>query len=154
MATPKEKPIEDLYSLVPRVSVLERGQEAIQRDLITLSHAVKDQGLQLTSALTKLTEVHHSSFNILNEKISSTGKTDWQSFWTMAGTLIVIVAAIMSPVWMQFNQVEKNFSNMNEQLSEIKTTQIENLRNIAVIKAQYDASEKYHEKNIHHNTGS
>lgn len=122
--------------LVPRVSILEKGQEAIQRDLISLSHAVKDQGVQLTNALTKLTEAHHSSFDIIQEKISNSNKTDWQSFWTMIGTLAIIVAAIMAPVWMSFTYVDKNTNEMNSNIKEMKVSQIENIKNIASLQTE------------------
>lgn len=126
-----KKQIDD--NLVPRVSVLERGQEAIQRDLISLSHAVKDQGLQLTNALTTLTEAHHQSFNVIQEKISSGSKTDWQTFWTMGGTVLIVIAGIMSPVWMQFSQVEKNFNSTNETIQRMQDIQTENYKNIGII---------------------
>jgi len=151
MATPKDKPIEDFNSLVPRVSVLERGQEAIQRDLITLSHAVKDQGLQLTNALTKLSDAHNNSFNILNEKISSTNKTDWQSFWTMIGTLAVIIAGIMAPVWMNFAAVEKNQNFTSNSVHELQESNIELIKDISILKTRI---EYLHEENLSSNKRS
>lgn len=123
-------------NLAPRVSILEKGQEAIQRDLISLSHSVKEQGLQLTHAITKVSEGNQTAFNNLSEKISNSNKTDWQTFWTMIGTIVVIIAAIMAPVWMSFSYVDKNATEMNNNMKEIKAAQIENIKNIASIQTE------------------
>lgn len=131
MATTKEE-----QNLSPRVSILEKGQEAIQRDIITLSHSIREQGSQLTNALTKISESNQNTFNTLSEKISSINKTDWRTFWTMIGTLVVIIAAIMAPVWMSFTYVDKNATEMNSNLKEIKATQIENIKNIASLQTE------------------
>lgn len=102
-----------LHEIEPRVSVLEKGQEAIQRDLLELSTSVKEQGIQLTNAITRLSDNHNSTYNSLADKISNINKTDWQSFWTMIGTLCLIVAAIMAPVW-------TSFAYYNEKSNELK----------------------------------
>lgn len=133
MATTKEQ---ENQNLAPRVSILEKGQEAIQRDIISLSHSIKEQGTQLTNALTKLSDSNQSTFNSISEKLNNYGKTDWQSFWTMIGTLIVIIAAIMSPVWMSFIYVDKNATEMNNNMKEIKAAQIENIKNIASLQTE------------------
>jgi predicted PurR-regulated permease PerM len=132
MATTREQD----NNLSPRVSILEKGQEAIQRDIITLSHSIREQGSQLTNTLTKISESNQNTFNTLSEKISSINKTDWQSFWTMIGTLVVIIAAIMAPVWMSFTYVNSNAEQMNEAIKEIKATQIENIKYIASLQTE------------------
>lgn len=131
MATTNNK--EDL---VPRVSILEKGQEAIQRDIISLSHSIKEQGTQLSNALTKMSDYNQITFGALSEKLGSINKTDWQSFWTMIGTLVIIIAAIMAPVWMSFTYVDKTTNEINSNMKEIKATQIENVKNIASLQTE------------------
>lgn len=101
------------HNLEPRVSVLEKGQEAIQRDLLELSTSVKEQGIQLTNAITRLSDNHNLTYNSLADKISNINKTDWQSFWTMVGAICIIIAAIMAPVW-------TSFAYYNEKSNDIK----------------------------------
>lgn len=133
--------------LLPRVSVLERGQDAIQRDIISLSETVKEQGVQLSNAVIKMGEIHQQTFNDLSKEIGAVGKTDWQTFWTMIGTLVVIIAAIMAPVWMSFTYVDKNATEMNSNIKEIKAAQIENIKNIAKLEMKLEMMEKANEKN-------
>lgn len=132
MATIKE----DTNNIVPRVSILEKGQEAIQRDIISLSHSIKEQGLQLSGTLTKMSEYNQITFGNLSEKLGNVNKTDWQSFWTMIGTLVIIIAAIMAPVWMSFTYVDKTNTEMNSNLKEVKSAQIENIKNIASLQTE------------------
>lgn len=140
--------------LLPRVSVLEQGQDAIQRDINSLSETVKEQGVQLSNAVIKMGEIHQQTFNDLSREISAVGKTDWQTFWTMIGTLVVIIAAIMAPVWMSFTNVEKNETQLSETVKEIKQTQIENIKYITELKTKLEIMEKVNEKSHASNRGS
>ena len=133
--------------LLPRVSVLERGQDAIQRDIISLSETVKEQGVQLSNAVIKMGEIHQQTFNDLSKEIGSASKTDWQTFWTMIGTIMLIVAAIMAPVWMNFTYVDKENSRLTTLVNEIKETQIENIKLITELKIKVDHMEKIDEEN-------
>ena len=132
MATTKE----DANNLVPRVSILEKGQEAIQRDIIALSHSIKEQGAQLSNTLTKMSEYDQINFSTFSDKLNNVNKTDWQSFWTMIGTLVIIIAAIMAPVWMSFTYVDKNMNQMNDHIKDQKSAQIENIKNIASLQTE------------------
>ena len=124
------------HNIVPRVSILEKGQEAIQKDIISLSHSIKEQGLQLSNTLTKMSEYNQITFGTLSDKLGNVNKTDWQTFWTMIGTLVVIIAAIMAPVWMSFSYVEKGTNEMNTNIKEIKAAQIENIKTIASLQTE------------------
>lgn len=133
--------------LLPRVSVLERGQDAIQRDIISLSETVKEQGVQLSNAVIKMGEIHQQTFNDLSKEIGSASKTDWQTFWTMIGTIMLIVAAIMAPVWMNFTYVDRENARLTTLVNEIKETQIENIKLISELKIKMDHAEKTDEEN-------
>lgn len=133
--------------LLPRVSVLERGQDAIQRDIISLSETVKEQGVQLSNAVIKMGEIHQQTFNNLSKEIGSVGKTDWQTFWTMIGTIMLIIAAIMAPVWMNFSYVERENVKLGEVIKDIQETQIENIKAITELRIKIEQLGQLDEKN-------
>lgn len=139
--------------LLPRVSVLERGQDAIQRDIVSLSQTVKEQGAQLSNAVIRMGEIHRETFDSLSKDINASSKTDWQTFWTMIGTIMLIIAAIMAPVWMSFNNVDKENIRVSENIKRINDEQIENIKSITRIETKLEVMEKVNEKNHNSDRG-
>lgn len=135
-----------LHSLAPRVSILEKGQEAIQQDLLNLSTAVKEQGVQLTNAITKLSDNHNSTYNALADKISNINKTDWQGFWTMVTVIVMLVAAVLAPVWMNFNNQANLIYDNSKRIEKMEDRYIENVREHAKFSAYLEVL--MNEKNI------
>lgn len=111
--------------LEPRISVLETTSEALQKELMALSNAVKEQGNQLTNAISNLATAHNAAYNTLADKIGAIGKTDWTTFWTMIATLILALGAISTPIWLNFAALEKAMNKSETQLIE-RIVKIEN----------------------------
>lgn len=122
--------------LEPRVSVLEKGQEALQKDLISLTSSVKDQGLQLTAAIAKLSDTVHERTSILSEKMSNQQKTDWQTLFTAAGVVLLIISAVLTPIWMKFTDNEKMHDSHDRDIS----TLVERVQEVQLelVRLKYD----------------
>jgi hypothetical protein len=121
--------------LLPRVSILEKSQEAIQRDLSNLTHSVQKQGEQLTFALTQLSNAQNANFNALNEKIGISNKTDWPTLLTGAGIVILLVGGLMTHIYTQFASVDKEQIRMHETIRILEERSVENKIDIGALKA-------------------
>jgi hypothetical protein len=130
MAKSKEE-----LDLIPRVSVLEMSQQAIQRDLSNLTHSVQKQGEQLTLAITQLSHAQNSNYNALAEKIGVARQTDWPTLLTAVGLIIMIVGGLMTHVYTQFNYVDKEQTRIHDRLILLEQTAIDNKVNIAGLKS-------------------
>lgn len=104
----------NIQNIEPRVSILEKGQESLQRDLKDLAHSVKEQGIQLGEAIVEISKTQNVGFSQLSDKITNAGKTDWQTVVAFIGVGCVIITAIFSPVWMAFNYTDKNHNNLEK----------------------------------------
>lgn len=126
------------HELEPRVSVLEKGQEALQRDLSQLTTAVRDQGTQLTMAIAKLADNTNANFTQLAEKLSSSQKTDWHMFWqtlfTGVGIVVVLLGACFAPVWMSITYHHETIHEIKASVAEIQKTTNQNAIDIAVLR--------------------
>lgn len=116
----------------PRLSVLEKGQENLQNNLMSLANSVKEQGTQLESALIRL-----------SEKMDNVGKTDWTTFWTMVGTLVLLLGAISTPVWLHFNAVEKEFISIKDNIKDLNTFQLNSVSEHSKLKTKIEIYEKH-----------
>lgn len=132
-------------SLEPRISILEKGQEALQANVSELSTAVKEQGRQLYEAFNKMSEIQTNNFRELHEKIgesnnkiSENNKTDWATIWTMIGTLVLIIGAIFAPVWMYFNVIAKEQESMKSAIEKLENFTITSIKERTELKARLD----------------
>jgi len=130
--------MEEKNHLEPRVSSLEKGQETLQRELISLSESVKEQGSQLTSAITKLSDANVSNYNNLLDKIGERNKTDWQTFWTAAACVVLLIGAISTPVWMNFSYVDKLSNKTDSKIEKLEVFTIESIKDRADLRAQIE----------------
>ena len=135
--------------LEPRLTILEEGHKAIQRDLLNLSGSVKEQGVQLTSAILEL-----------SNKISSTGRVDWQTIFAFVTVSILLIAGISTPVWMNFSYVAKDIDGINQNIHDIRDFQHVSIKEQAKslaeqnalkdrldrIELSIDSRKSYHEK--------
>jgi hypothetical protein len=106
--------------LEPRVSILERGQEALQRELTTLTSSVKEQGAQLTAAISELAKAHGNSHKELIVEIARNKQTDWSTLLTGLGVTIALVIALSTPIWLSFNWEEKKDNIQDARISRIE----------------------------------
>lgn len=120
-------------SIEPRLSVLEKGQENLQNNLLSLAQSVDKQGAQLETALVRL-----------SEKIDSTAKTDWTTFWTMIATLLLLLGAVSTPVWIYFGSIDKQISNHEISITKLNDFTIESIKN----RAELTIRSEYQDKTI------
>jgi di/tricarboxylate transporter len=106
--------------LIPRVSVLEMSQQAIQRDLSNLTHSVQKQGEQLTLAITQLSHAQNTNYTALSEKIGAANQTDWQSFWSMIAVVLVLVSLILAPFYIMNANTQEKITEVKERISLIE----------------------------------
>lgn len=107
------------HELEPRVSVLEKGQEALQQDLLKLSSTVKEQGTQLTLAIKDLAVAANENNTKILDKIAIRDKTDWQTIFAGLTFMALIVAAISTPVWMNFSVIERERVDFKIEVKEL-----------------------------------
>lgn len=105
--------------LEPRISVLEKGQEALQKDIAALGMVVKEQGTQITDALVKMMEKINEE---KSQRISSS-KTDWATILTGIGVGITAIVLISTPIWMQFNTIDRYLLRFEKEFDTIKVEQ-------------------------------
>lgn len=134
--------VKDEIDLIPRVSVLEVSQQAIQRDLSNLTHSVQRQGEQLTLAITQLSTAQNANFATLAEKIGASTKTDWQSFWSMIGVLILIGGSVMGYIQMQFTYHDKTHQQLQVHIDKLQDLAQEGIKERAVSSSKIEALEK------------
>lgn len=65
----------------------------------------------------------------------------------MIGTIMLIIAAIMAPVWMNFSYVDKENSRTSETIKDLREKQVENIKAITKLEIKIEQMEKVHEKN-------
>lgn len=121
-----------------RVTALEAGQQALHRDVTSLGLIVKEQGNHLSNAIDKLIDSHNLSFSQLSDKINSVGKTDWTTFWTMIGTLILIIGAISTPVWITFNSIDKAMEKEDKQIERLSDFTISSIKDQTELKVRIE----------------
>lgn len=118
MTTRKDNNID----VIPRISVLEKSQEAIARDLISLSHSVKSQGEQLTAAILSLSQTQNANYNALAEKIGANNLTDWTSFWSMVGVVLILVGMLLAPAYLMNTFNNEKIQDLKERISKTEET--------------------------------
>jgi hypothetical protein len=122
--------------LEPRISILEKGQESLQRDLSNLASSVERQGTHLEHAIGKLND----SFSTISERITSAAKTDWQTVLTLIGIIIIVLGAVMTPVWLSLNNTNTNVDRNYKLIEVLQTEQHENIRINTIV--------EYHNKRL------
>jgi hypothetical protein len=125
----------------PRITALEIGQANLHRDVTALASAVKEQGQQLTSSLTKLAESNNGSYQSLLEKFNNNNKTDWSQFWTMITAILLLLTAISTPVWITFTSIDKTISKQESALTELKEYTLDSIQDRAEIRAAMDKND-------------
>lgn len=133
-------------SIEPRVTALEIGQENLQKELMNLTVVVKEQGLQLTSAISKLIETHNDSVADLLERLNSFAKTDWTTFWTMIGSIVLILGAISTPIWLNFGYLNKELEETNIHISKSDIIALDSIKNNSILSAKVESLEKQMDK--------
>jgi len=132
----------DDLDLAPRVSILEKGQEAIQRDLLNLTHSVKEQGTQLTTAILSLSQSQNSNYNALSEKIGSNSKTDWPTLMSLLGLVFIVIGALMTHIYIQFSYVDREILKINNQIEQVEISLKQNLTTHAILNTRIEHLEK------------
>ena len=124
MAKSKEE-----LDLIPRVSVLEMSQQAIQRDLSNLTHSVQRQGEQLTLAISQLSNAQNANYSALAEEIGAANTTDWSSFWSMIAVVFVAISFILAPIFIMHNNATETIKETKDRVSSLEKAYIEDLKN-------------------------
>lgn len=100
-------------NLEPRVSVLENSVSTLSEDVRLLYDAVKEQGLQLSKG-----------FSDLGEKMRDQTKPNWGNIIAGIGLVIVLVGAILAPVWMSFNNVRNRIEDNQNAIASINSDRL------------------------------
>lgn len=140
--------MKNLHELEPRVSVLEKGQIELQRELGQLSVMVKEQGAQLTNAIANLSQNQSNNSKELFEKINSLSRTDWQTILTFVGVLIVLIGAILTPVWMSFNFIDSKLESLTEQVNRHEVRHFDSLEERAILRTKLELIEREKHKSL------
>lgn len=138
--------IEKKDNLEPRISVLEAATETLGRELIQLSTSVREQGVQLTKAIGDLAVTQNQSYNSLSDKIANFGRTDWTTFWTMMGSILLLLGAISTPVWLNFNAIDKQEQKVEKRLDKHDDLILEGLKERAQLREKIEMLEKLEQR--------
>ena len=123
-------------NLEPRVSVLEHSVSTLTDDVRLLHHTVKQQGVQLTKG-----------FADLSDKMRESNKPNWGNIIAAIGLVIVLVGAILAPVWMSFSNVNKRIDNNYSDIGTIYDGRLKNEYHRGVLETQI-AAVKQEIKNV------
>lgn len=109
---------------------------------MSLSSVVKEQGHQLSLSINKLVDSHNNSFAQLSDKINAVGKTDWTTFWTMVMTILLLLTAVSTPVWITFSGMDKAIAKQDKALDELRLFSIESIKDRAELRAEVTNNSK------------
>lgn len=126
------------HELEPRVSVLEEGQKALSADVLALSQTVKEQGAQLTNAISRLADNQYTSSRELIDKVNNLSKTDWQTIIAAIGVVILLIGAISTPIWMNFTYIDKTVTDKDARISKLEDKITECMIQDAIIKTKIE----------------
>lgn len=124
--------------VVPRISVLEKTQEAISKDLLNLSHSVKSQGEQLTAAILSLSQTQNVNYNALTEKIGSSKQTDWPTLIGAMSLCILIIGGLMTHIYVQFSYVDKEQLHLREDINRMNVHIEESIKEQSALKTHLE----------------
>jgi len=133
-------------NIEPRLSVLEATTETLGKELIQLSSTVKEQGAQLTTAINSLAQSQNNSYRDLSDKLTNVGKTDGTTFWTMIGTIVLLLGAISTPIWINFRSIEADSFKVEKKLDKHDELALEGIRDRAEFRQRLDYLEKLEQR--------
>jgi hypothetical protein len=89
-----------------RITVLERGVQALTEALHELGRNVTRSHEQLTASVEENREASSKSFQLLSERLASIGKPNYGTIFAGVTVLAMLVLALATPVWTSIHALQ------------------------------------------------